>query len=86
MGAVDRLHDTKGCTNAKRFVVVYRTGGTDNFAWYRTIAYCVCSIDRHLADIKRMGYHAFAEDARASYRFGLPETFDGSTPVNGRWQ
>ena len=61
---------------AKRFCVVYRKGGPDNFCWYRSIAFQTSSEALDVFDmVNRGGYPGHVEDYDHSMSIGLPETY-----------
>lgn len=57
-------------------VVIYRTGGTENFEWHRTVLMSREEANRVRADLERQGYRAMTENAVLSYSIGLPDTFE----------
>jgi hypothetical protein len=55
--------------------VIFRTGGTENFHWYRTLATShenACVV-RH--DLRNAGFRAHVERYDLSLSIGLPETY-----------
>ena len=58
------------------FCVVYRTGGTENFRWHRTIPDTKEETQERLVGIRAMGYRAYTEIHRHSVAIGLPETYE----------
>ena len=56
--------------------VVWRSGGTDNFQWHRSLS--MTPDDATIARIscQRMGYPAHVEDYERSLSIGLPESYD----------
>lgn len=67
----------------KTWCIVYRTGGTDNFKWNRSLAYTSrMDAQIRLEAVKRSGHPAYIVDYQQSCRIGLPETFDGL--ISGR--
>ena len=61
----------------KLWVVVYRTGGTDNFQWHRSLPYLTRKeADESKAESERMGYPCMVEDYHLSMSIGVPDTFD----------
>ena len=65
----------------KEYCVIYRTGGTDNAKWHRTVPvpdHATAMIQRD--EVMRMGYHAFVEDYRLSVSAGLPIGYKYVTP------
>ena len=62
---------------ATQFVVIYRTGGTDNFQWHRTMAHATRALAEQSAqEVRQMGYAAHVENYALSMSIGLPETAD----------
>ena len=58
------------------FCVVYRTGGTVNFKWNRSVAVDSKEAAEAVAlTVERMGYPAKIVDYHLSMSIGLPETF-----------
>ena len=72
----DRTYGT-----AKRFCVVYRRGGSNNFTWHRSLAMTMAEALTSSEGTNRMGYLAHVEDYDRSVRLGLPETYDAQHPV-----
>lgn len=65
----------------KEYCVIYRTGGTDNAKWHRTVPFTTHSEAMEKRDeVMRMGYHAFVEDYRLSVSAGLPIGYKYVTP------
>lgn len=60
------------------YCVVYRTGGTENFRWHRTLATLNQQQAIQLrANLLRAGYKALApQDYKRSMAVGLPETYE----------
>ena len=58
------------------FCVVYRTGGTANFQWRRTVAMSRAEAVQAQADTARMGYRAMVVNYAMSMAVGLPEGWD----------
>ena len=56
--------------------VVYRTGGTDNFTWRRSVAMTPDEAIHVQRDMARMGYHSHIEFFARSMAVGLPETYE----------
>lgn len=56
--------------------VVYRTGGTDNFAWHRTSAMTEKEANACRPEVERMGYKAMVVRYSTSLSIGLPETYE----------
>lgn len=69
LGTVDSVYEL--C------VVVYRTGGTANFKWHRTLAMSQEIAIRTAADTVRMGYACFVDSYVSSKARGLPTTYEG---------
>ena len=58
------------------YCLVYRTGGTDNFKWHRSLPIEKHSEAMEMRDANmRMGYHTFIENHKLSVCAGLPETY-----------
>ena len=66
--------------NQASYVVVYRTGGTDNFEWHRSLRMTKGKAALAVMSTKAGGRHAFYVDADQSERIGLPETFEHAAP------
>ena len=59
------------------YCVIYRTGGTANFAWQHSLAFTSREhADDACAETRRMGYPAHVERYDRSLAIGLPETFE----------
>jgi hypothetical protein len=56
--------------------VVYRTGGTDNFKWHRTVAATKNGAMEMKSNVERMGYFAMITNYNQSLAIGLPEGYD----------
>lgn len=56
--------------------VVYRTGGTDNFKWHRSLAMSMEQAQKATEDTRRMGYAAILTPYVESVATGLPQTYD----------
>jgi hypothetical protein len=67
------------------FCVVYRTGGTVNFKWRRTLAMTREEVAKAYEDVTRMGYACHIEDFFASVAIGLPTTFSPDFPDETEW-
>lgn len=65
--------------------IIYRTGGTENFKWHRTIAMQTEEAWDALVAMIRMGYVGHVEDYFASLAVGLPETFSPDFPLVQEW-
>jgi len=64
-------------------VIVYRTGGTDNFKWHRSIEFMTYSEAKAGVDsLTQSGYLNYVLNADISNEIGLPETYgeDVKTP------
>ena len=60
----------------RSWVVVFRTGGTENFKWSRTLGLSSReSAEKVAEECRRAGYPAHVEDYRMSMSIGLPETY-----------
>jgi hypothetical protein len=64
----------------KLYCVIYRTGGTDNFQWQRSVAMTREEADKALQDVVRMGYPAHIEKYHLSMSVGLPEGYEYARP------
>jgi hypothetical protein len=58
------------------FCVVYRTGGTENLQWHRTLPTSDGSEAETRDATLRSGYRAYVVDYYQSLAIGLPETFE----------
>ncbi len=58
-----------------QYCVVYRTGGTENFRWNRTLPQSREDCYQTAENVKRQGYKAHVELYERSLAIGLPETF-----------
>ena len=59
------------------FTVVYRTGGTENCTWRRTMAYATREEAREsAASVERMGYKALVHKTHEIDAIGMPEGWD----------
>ena len=70
------MANNNGTATRKQYVIVYRTGGTRNFKWLRSLAlesYETAIEKRN--EVERMGYPAYVVDLGLSYAIGLPDTF-----------
>jgi hypothetical protein len=59
--------------------IVYRTGGTTNFRWNRSLAMREDQAIRAAIETQKMGYPALVVPFRESVLIGLPDTYE--TPV-----
>lgn len=64
------------------YVIVWRSGGTHNFEWHRSLVMPRADAEATLAVVQRMGYRAYMERADRSIAIGLPETFGPEDPVS----
>ena len=60
----------------KSHCVVYRTGGTENFTWHRSVAMTAGEARQVQRDLARMGYRSHIEHYARSVAIGLPETYE----------
>lgn len=58
------------------YCIVYRTGGTDNFRWHRTLAMPYEEAKAALKSTARMGYRCHMAIFSYSIAIGLPETYE----------
>lgn len=58
------------------FCVVYRTGGTANFKWVRTVGMSAIQAAELRGEVARMGYKAMVVNYAYSMAIGLPETYE----------
>lgn len=63
-------------TKTALFCVVYRTGGTDNFKWVRTLAMSKNEANACKVSTEKMGYRAMVANYAQSIAIGLPETYE----------
>jgi hypothetical protein len=63
------------------FVVVFRTGGSVNFRWHRTMPMSQAEAVQAAAEIRRGGRPAHPVRADWSASIGLPETFEPGPEV-----
>ncbi len=59
----------------QNFCVIYRTGGTDNYQWHRSLAMTREEANKACQDTQQMGYHAFVGNYDLSVNIGLPEGY-----------
>jgi hypothetical protein len=65
------------------FCVVYRTGGTINFEWQRTLPTSKAEAELAAGEIRRMGFVAHIENYNLSVSVGLPESYAvGGGPID----
>lgn len=65
------------------FCVIYRTGGTINFQWHRSLAMARPEASQAAQEARRMGYAAHVERCALSMSVGLPESFaPGGGPLD----
>ena len=63
------------------YCIVFRTGGTANYKWHRSLAMKqVECLDASLL-VERMGYKAYMVNYNHSLAIGLPETYDYFTAI-----
>jgi hypothetical protein len=67
------------------YCVVYRTGGTVNFKWHRTLAMTKDEVAEAHKSVEQMGYCCHIENFFASLAIGLPETFAPDFPLETEW-
>lgn len=67
--------EEKSASRANSHCVVYRTGGTENFQWHRSLAMSYDEATNARDDAERMGYAAHVENYQRSVSIGLPETY-----------
>ena len=61
----------------RQWVVIFRTGGTENFKWSRTLGLSSKeAAEQVAAECRRAGYPAHVEDLLMSMSIGLPSTFE----------
>ena len=63
-------------TNQQLRCVVYRTGGTDNFTWHRSVAMTPDEAIQVQRDMELMGYRSHIEHYQRSLAVGLPDTYE----------
>jgi hypothetical protein len=64
------------------YCVIYRTGGTANFKWVRSLPFGTRERAESAANAtQRAGYVAHVEVYKHSVSIGLPETYDAATPL-----
>lgn len=56
--------------------IVYRTGGTANCVWRKTIGFPNDKVKAEAADIERMGYKTIIRPAGYTAIIGLPEGWE----------
>ena len=67
---------TTRSTDPQTLCVIYRTGGTFNFRWNRSIGYATREeAQAALESVRRMGYEAHLANYRHSLSVGLPEGY-----------
>lgn len=85
-GVVTRVADpTPDVVTAPLKCVIYRTGGTENFKWHRTLAMQAEEAWDVFVAMIRLGYVGHVEDYFASLAVGLPETFSPDFPLVQEW-
>jgi len=55
--------------------VIFRTGGTDNFQWHRSLPMSRTEAYAGKDNMTNMGFVAYAEKYELSMNVGLPETY-----------
>jgi hypothetical protein len=65
--------------------VIYRTGGTENFKWHRTLAMTPEDAWEGLRAVHHLGYAGHVENYFASLAVGLPETYSPDFPLVQDW-
>jgi hypothetical protein len=63
----------------KLYYVVYRTGGTLNAKWNRTLAMLKSDAQKACQDVEKGGRKAMIVEKGLSDRLGLPEGYDYET-------
>ena len=58
------------------YVVMFRTGGTDNFKWHASLEMRSQEATTLSAAVRRMGYFAYCEYVPKFKRLGLPTTYN----------
>jgi len=58
------------------YCVVYRTGGTDNFRWHRTLAMTLAEAQQAREEVERGGRKAMVVNYAQSMTIGLPDTYE----------
>lgn len=60
----------------KTFTIAYRTGGTKNFSWHRTLAFATkAEAEQGAEEVRRGGRPALVFDTGQLDSIGLPEGF-----------
>jgi hypothetical protein len=67
------------------YCVVYRTGGTVNFKWHRSLALTKDEVQEAFEGVTLMGYVCHIEHFFASLAIGLPETYSPDFPLEKDW-
>lgn len=62
------------------YCIVYRTGGPENFKWYRTHPMTYHDAKRKCDSVLRQSYLAHVEEYEESMSAGLPETYEYVEP------
>ena len=65
--------------------LIYRSGGTENFVWHRTLAMPYAEAIRKSRETARMGYPCHVELYASSIAIGLPTTYAPSFPGVKVW-
>lgn len=74
-----------GPTLPELYCVIYRTGGTVNFKWHRTLALTRGETMGVLHSIELLGYVCHLEEFFGSIAAGLPQVFDPEFPSITEW-
>jgi hypothetical protein len=60
----------------KLYYVVYRTGGTDNAQWHRSLPMNKATAEKSAQDVRAGGRKAIVVEKEASDKIGLPEGYE----------
>ena len=64
------------------WTIIYRTGGTENFQWHKSIAYLSKEEAAvSMKELERMGYAALMHTTRLLESIGLPETYSATDQI-----
>lgn len=58
------------------YSVIFRTGGTDNFQWHRSLSMSRDEARTRTPELRRAGHAAHWERTGLSMGIGLPDTFE----------
>lgn len=58
------------------YCLVYRTGGTENFKWNRTLPMTKVEATEKKWELEKMGYKTLIVDYNQSLSIGLPEGYE----------